>query len=114
MDQLDCASGRLLDAVRSRAVEILDDSIEAEKDTNPFLGSVPEILEALRSGQIECRVYDRDKFHAKGISLMPSLRSSAHKLWSVPAILARWLTKNIEAQRPNPKCPRGRIAPGMV
>ena len=32
---------------------------------NPFLHGVPAILEALRSGQIECRVYDKDKFHAK-------------------------------------------------
>src|SRR4051794_36592003 len=55
----------LLEAVRSRAVEILDGSIEADKEVNPFLHGVPPILEALRSRQIECRVYDRDKFHAK-------------------------------------------------
>ena len=55
----------LLAAVRTRAVEILDGSLEASKDQNPFLNGVPAILEALRSGQIECRVYDRDKFHAK-------------------------------------------------
>ena len=55
----------LLDAVRARAVQILDGSLEANKDTNPFLHRVPAILEALRSGQIECRVYDKDKFHAK-------------------------------------------------
>ncbi len=34
--------------------------IEAEKGANPFLNGVPAILEALRSGQIECRVYDKD------------------------------------------------------
>ena len=55
----------LLDAVRARAVEVLDNSIEADKQANPFLNGVPAILEALRSRQIECRVYDRDKFHAK-------------------------------------------------
>ncbi len=55
----------LLDAVRARAVQILDGSIEADKATNPFLHGVEAILEALRSGQIECRVYDKDKFHAK-------------------------------------------------
>jgi len=54
----------LLDAVRSRAVQILDGSIEAEKEANPFLHGVPAILDALRSKQIDCRVYDRDKFHA--------------------------------------------------
>src|SRR5687768_2768490 len=55
----------LLDAVRARALAILDDSIEAQKNSDPFLNGVPPILDALRSGQIECRVYDKDKFHAK-------------------------------------------------
>src|SRR3989442_15661061 len=55
----------MLDAVRKQAVEILDSSIEADKETNPFLNGVPAILEALRSRQMECRVYDREKFHAK-------------------------------------------------
>ena len=55
----------MLEAVRNRAKEVLDDSIEGEKASNPFLQGVPAILEALQSGQIECRVYDKDKFHAK-------------------------------------------------
>ena len=46
----------LLDAVRARAVEVLDGTIEADKDSNPFLHDVPAILEGLRSRQIECRV----------------------------------------------------------
>jgi hypothetical protein len=40
----------LLEAVRTRAVEILDGSSEANKGQNPFLNGVPAILEALRSG----------------------------------------------------------------
>jgi len=55
----------LLQAVRDEAVGNLDSSIETDKHGNPFLHGVPAILEALRSGQIECRVYDKDKFHAK-------------------------------------------------
>ena len=55
----------LLDAVRAHAVQILDGSLEANKNTNPFLHGVPAILDALRSGQIEYRVYDKNKFHAK-------------------------------------------------
>jgi superfamily II DNA or RNA helicase len=43
----------------------LDGSLEAEKVKNDFLEGVPAIVEAIRSGQIECRVYRRDKFHAK-------------------------------------------------
>jgi hypothetical protein len=45
----------ILDAVRKRAVEVLDSSIEANKDANPFLNGVPAILQAMQSGQIECR-----------------------------------------------------------
>lgn len=43
----------------------LDDSIEREKETNDFLRGVPGIVEAVRAGKIECRVYSKDKFHAK-------------------------------------------------
>lgn len=53
------------EAVRQRALGALDASIEAVKTENPFLTGVPGILEALRTGQIHCRVYDKDKFHAK-------------------------------------------------
>ena len=55
----------LLEAVRREALDRLDRSIEEDKKPNPFLRGVPAVLEGLRSGQIECRVYDRDKFHAK-------------------------------------------------
>lgn len=55
----------LLDAVRARALAILNDSIEAQKTSDPFLKGVPPIVDALHSGQIDCRVYDKDKFHAK-------------------------------------------------
>jgi hypothetical protein len=43
----------------------LDSSIETEKRENDFLQGVPAIVEALRSGKIQCRVYRKDKFHAK-------------------------------------------------
>lgn len=45
--------------------ERLDNSIEAEKEKNDFLTGVPAIVEALASGKIECRVYTKEKFHAK-------------------------------------------------
>jgi len=50
-----------LDRVKSQ----LDDSLEAEKLKNDFLTGVPAIVEAIRSGKILCRVYRKDKFHAK-------------------------------------------------
>ena len=55
----------MLEAVSRRAAEELDQSLEDNKTENPFLRGVPSILSALRSRQIECRVYDRAKFHAK-------------------------------------------------
>ena len=43
----------------------LDSSLEAEKEGNDFLRVVPAIVEGLRSGKIECRVFRKAKFHAK-------------------------------------------------
>ncbi len=43
----------------------LDGSLEAEKSKDDFLGGVPAIVAAIRAGKIECRVYRKDKFHAK-------------------------------------------------
>jgi len=43
----------------------LDDSLEHEKTKDDFLSGVPAIVEAIRSGKINCRVYRKDKFHAK-------------------------------------------------
>jgi superfamily II DNA or RNA helicase len=43
----------------------LDASLEAEKEKNDFLRGVPAVVEAIRSGKIQCRVYRKDKFHAK-------------------------------------------------
>lgn len=43
----------------------LDRSIDREKNKNHFLNGVDAVVEAIRSRQIECRVYRKDKFHAK-------------------------------------------------
>jgi superfamily II DNA or RNA helicase/HKD family nuclease len=48
-----------------QARERLDASLETEKETNDFLDGVPAILEAIRTRKIECRIYRKDKFHAK-------------------------------------------------
>jgi hypothetical protein len=87
----------ILDAVRKRAVEALDNSVEAEKDANPFLNGVPAILEALQSGQIECRVYDRDKFHAKAYITHAKLEVvGSQALVGSSNFSAPGLTKNVE------------------
>src|ERR1700719_2147806 len=43
----------------------LDSSLEAEKTKNDFLAGVPAIVDAIQSGKILCRVYRKEKFHAK-------------------------------------------------
>lgn len=55
----------MLDGVKAQAEAALDRSLEVAKDPNPFLTGVQAVVEALKSGQIECRVYNREKFHAK-------------------------------------------------
>lgn len=48
-----------------RATGKLDASLEHEKERNDFLTGVTAIVEAILSGKITCRVYRKDKFHAK-------------------------------------------------
>ena len=87
----------LLEAVRSHAVEMLDSSIEANKEVNPFLRGVPSILQALRSGQIECRVYDDEKFHAKAYITHSKLEViGSQALVGSSNFTATGLTTNIE------------------
>ena len=52
------------DALQSR-IGRLDANLEDEKRTNPFLRGVEAVVAAIRSGKIECRVYRKNKFHAK-------------------------------------------------
>lgn len=51
-------------ALRSRR-ERLDQSLEAEKEQDDFLVGVPAIVEAIRAGKIQFRVYRKSRFHAK-------------------------------------------------
>ncbi|MEK6795441.1 MAG: helicase-related protein [Spirochaetota bacterium] len=43
----------------------LEQSMEQEKGKNDFLSGVPAIVQALQAGKIQCRVYRKNKFHAK-------------------------------------------------
>jgi len=64
----DEVSARTSDAFQQALAKItgrLDASLEAEKNKNDFLLGVPAIVDALRAGKIQCRVYRKDKFHAK-------------------------------------------------
>ena len=87
----------LLEAVLTTTREHLDKSLEATKDKNPFLEGVTAILEALRSGQIECRVYNREKFHAKAYITHAKMEVvGAQALVGSSNFTAPGLTENIE------------------
>ena len=87
----------LLQAVKKNVIEKLDASIEADKGANPFLNGVPAILEALRSRQIECRVYDKSKFHAKAYITHAKLEVvGSQALVGSSNFTSPGLTKNIE------------------
>ncbi|MEA2915966.1 MAG: hypothetical protein QOJ15_8047 [Bradyrhizobium sp.] len=87
----------LLEAVRKQAAAVLDASLEEEKDANPFLHGVPAIVDALKARQIECRVYDREKFHAKAYITHAKLEVvGAQALVGSSNFTKPGLTKNIE------------------
>ncbi len=75
----------------------LDSSIEKEKETNDFLTGVPAVVDALAKRQIECRVYNKEKFHAKAyithskLSVVPSTALVGSSNFSFPG-----LTQNVE------------------
>jgi superfamily II DNA or RNA helicase len=64
-DEVSLRSRRAFQQALERATKTLDKSIEAEKEKNDFLAGVPAIVDAMRSQKIECRVYTKEKFHAK-------------------------------------------------
>ena len=87
----------LLDGLRARITQTLDTSAEDVKETNDFLSGAPAIVEALRKGQIECRVYAKRKFHAKAyithprVAVIGSVALVGSSNFTLPG-----LTQNIE------------------
>ena len=53
------------EAALSKPQQQLDHSLESRKAEKPLSRGVPAIVDALQAGKIECRVYRKDKFHAK-------------------------------------------------
>jgi len=64
-DEVSLRTKKLFVECFNSALSKLDSSIEKQKDENPFLKGVPAIVEALKTGKIRCRVYRKEKFHAK-------------------------------------------------
>src|SRR5262249_52773044 len=84
-------------AVKSRAQQALDESLEQEKRADPFLIGVPAIVEALRSGRIECRVYSKEKCHAKAyITQAKSEVFGSRALVGSSNLTRPGLTENVE------------------
>ena len=61
----DEATKRTKQTLLAGLVQKLDESVENEKEKNDFLKGVPAIIDALKTGKIEVRVYNKKKFHAK-------------------------------------------------
>lgn len=72
-DEVSRRTKRAFELGLENSQEKLDTSIENEKLKNHFLTGVQGIVEGLSSGQIECRVYRKDKFHAKAYITHASL-----------------------------------------
>ena len=64
-DEVSKKTKKAFEAGLTNIRERLDQSIETAKDEDDFLSGVPAIVEAIRSGKIEARVYRKQKFHAK-------------------------------------------------
>ena len=55
----------VIEGVVEMMVSRLRDSVDDEQEKNEFLIGVPAIIHAMQTRKIECRVFDRSKFHAK-------------------------------------------------
>jgi len=64
-DEVSKRTQKAFEAGLAQITTRLDDSIEAAKEEDDFLSGVPAIVEAIKSGQIQARVYRKKKFHAK-------------------------------------------------
>ncbi|MDQ0195735.1 helicase-related protein [Paenibacillus wynnii] len=58
-------TGSLLSEAVNFLLDHFKSSIDLEKEKDEFLFGVPAILSALKSGKIVCKVFDKEKFHAK-------------------------------------------------
>lgn len=87
----------LLEALKSKAEQAVNSNLEHEKNENPFLKGVPAIIEGLISGKIECRVFNKSKFHAKTYITHPKLDVVGSKaLVGSSNFTASGLSRNIE------------------
>lgn len=68
-DEVTARTNRVFEKMRQELSKRIDNGIEDDKEKDEFLTGVPAIIEALKNGKIECRVYNHSKFHAKAYIL---------------------------------------------
>jgi len=87
----------ILEGLRQQVCQKLDASLEGEKEANDLLTGAAAIVEAMREGRIQCRVYARRKFHAKAyitrprVAVIGSVALVGSSNFTVPG-----LTQNVE------------------
>jgi superfamily II DNA or RNA helicase len=97
----------VIDTVADYMLNTFKNSMAEEQEKNDFLVGVPAILDAMKNGKIECRVFDSSKFHAKAYItyfrqenlseyLGPMNLPSGYALVGSSNFTKAGLTKNIE------------------
>jgi superfamily II DNA or RNA helicase len=87
----------ILECLRKHVCQKLDASLEREKESNDMLAGTAAIVEAMRQGKIQCRVYAKRKFHAKAfithprVAVIGSVALVGSSNFTVPG-----LTENVE------------------
>ena len=64
-DEVTKRTKNVIDEVVNTMIIRLKNSVDDEQEHNEFLVGVPAIIDAMKNGKIECRIYDKGKFHAK-------------------------------------------------
>jgi len=72
-DEVSLRTKQAFEAGLTNITRRLDTSLEIAKTEDDFLSGVPAIVEAIKTGQIEARVYRQRKFHAKAYITYPKL-----------------------------------------
>ncbi len=87
----------IFDSLIDSSVNTLNSNLEGIKKKSPFLSGVAAIVDALKSGKIECRIYDKGKFHAKAYITHSNLEViGSQALVGSSNFTAPGLTENIE------------------
>jgi len=93
-DEVSLRTKAAFERAMTRLLTNLDQSLEEEKRQNDFLTGVDAIVQALAAGKIVCRVYTKDKFHAK--AYIARAEGKAVAMAGSSNLTAPGLTVNVE------------------